>query len=695
MRKYKGLQNKIAAFSPCVAKSLEFDMTGNVDYNVTIKNLCIYIEKNNITLPMESTSFDSMEPGLGGLFPTPGGLYENIEFYIGKTKRIDRAEGLKLYKSLDEYAMQPIEKLPIVYDVLNCIDGCNDGTGCNHDRDIFTINTEMQNIRKSNLSNEDRRNRLNDIFTDFNKRLQFADFLTTYTPSPIPSISVSDKQIEDAFISINKFDKESRHYDCGACGHDRCMEMALQIAKGVNIPQNCIYFVKSQITKVAEDALNEVKYSLKLQNSLGRITNSSVFTNGVMIESANLIVREGCLALNASRASVWLISTTSDIFQNIASFDASTNDYFNQADNDFFHQDAYLNTLKTERVFVIFSTSQFQIFGIETGSESPNLCAMLTAPIRINGNLIGMVSIEQDKTDIYQSERDWKIIEQDFVSTLADFMTIVFASAEREKTKDELGAAHEIIVSSINYAAKIQGNLLPKEKVFIDAFSDYSVIWKPRDIVGGDIYWAKSFDTGTVLCVGDCTGHGIPGALLTVLLVDSLESIVSNDNCSDTANIVFKLDQRFASVLNVRSSNVSMEVNDGCDLAIMFIATDGSVTMSAGKISVFICDGKEVIRHKGQAISVGEGRLTGPDDVKFVKIPANPSNKYFVASDGLSDQIGGNSGKQFGYKQLEQIILKNHSETLGHTSFKIWDAFEEHRGQNQRRDDFVLVSFKP
>ena len=146
----------IAALSPCAAKTLEFETFGSVDYNVTIKHLYDYIEQNSITLPETICGFDSYDPGLGGLFSTPGGLKENVEHYLGKTYRVDKAEGIAtVYSALDEYAVQPIDKLPAIFDVLNCTEGCNAGTGCRHNRGIFGMNKRMHDIRVLNLSSEE------------------------------------------------------------------------------------------------------------------------------------------------------------------------------------------------------------------------------------------------------------------------------------------------------------------------------------------------------------------------------------------------------------------------------------------------------------------------------------------------------------------------------------------------------------
>ena len=265
-----------------------------------------------------------------------------------------------------------------------------------------------------------------------------------------------------------------------------------------------------------------------------------------------------------------------------------------------------------------------------------------------------------------------------------------------ELAKGQAEAVAEVMTSSARYASKIQRNLLPPSKLFDEAFSDYSIIWEPRDIVGGDFYWLKNFDEGSILCVCDCTGHGTPGALLTMLVANTLETLINEERHTDTAQILFLLDQRLANVLNVQNDDITgMAINDGCDLVVMFISKEGDISMSAGNINVFMCDGKEVTRYRGQSLFIGEGRLNNKDNVEVVNIPSNPDNKFYIASDGISDQIGGKYKKQFGYKQFDNIILKNHHEKQIVISNKIWDAFEEYRGDEPRRDDVQLITFVP
>ena len=269
--------------------------------------------------------------------------------------------------------------------------------------------------------------------------------------------------------------------------------------------------------------------------------------------------------------------------------------------------------------------------------------------------------------------------------------------------KSEARAAREAkqaIISGIEYASKIQRNLLPLDKNFKEAFADHSIIWKPKDIVGGDIYWAKSFSEGTVLCVCDCTGHGTPGALLTMLVVSTFEAAVNGKNYKDTAQIIWELEKRLVSILNLNPGGKiegerGVIINDGCDLAVLYVAKDGSVDFSAGNVHVFVCDGNEVTRYRGQRIRIGDGALKSKEEIKVVSIPANADNKFYIASDGLYEQIGGEDKIPFGYDAFSRIILENHSEQQSVIAEKIWRAFEDYRGDNPRRDDFELVAFKP
>jgi len=240
MKKYKGITDSIAAISPCIAKSKEFYDTKLAQYNITFEALLDYIKNKNIILPSEEIQFDHPESGLGSLFPMPGGLKENIEFFVGKKLHISKGEGLQIFEKLEKYAETPAEFLPDIYDVLSCFEGCNAGSAYSHEKSIFEIDKTMNKKRKRAEDNK----KLTLYISNFNAyddTLDLSLFMREYHPiySNYPQINEDD--INRAFELLGKTNFEKQNIDCGACGSATCRRMARKIALNVNIPFNCIF----------------------------------------------------------------------------------------------------------------------------------------------------------------------------------------------------------------------------------------------------------------------------------------------------------------------------------------------------------------------------------------------------------------------------------------------------------------------
>jgi len=249
MKKYENINDKIAALSPCIAKTHEFEATHYVEYNVTLKKLYEYIQRNNIILPQQETGFDHDESSLGCIFSMPGGLKENVELYLGKSLRIDKSEGQGVvYKALKEFSEQREEYYPAIFDVLNCAEGCNLGTGCAHERNMFEINSIMNEERVNVLESRDKAG-FDELYAEFDHRLDLNDFIRRYTPMKVLPYVVSDEQIEESFEHLGKTTEIDRIFDCSACGADTCLDMAKQIACELNVPANCIQKLRSDVEK--------------------------------------------------------------------------------------------------------------------------------------------------------------------------------------------------------------------------------------------------------------------------------------------------------------------------------------------------------------------------------------------------------------------------------------------------------------
>jgi len=251
MKEYKGIIDQIAAITPCIAKSNEFDDTQLTQYNVTFAKLQEYLEKNNIDLPDEETGFDHDDSGLGILFPMPGGLKENMEFYFGKDIHVSKAEGFSVYSKLNTYAITDEKILPKIFDVLNCVEGCNIGPACQYEKNIFEIDNVMEQGRKD-ITGSRKKDYFDSVFKTYDSKLELDHFMREYYPFITPHPKITDKDIEKAFELLGKDTYEKQNVDCHACGSETCHAMARKIALKVNIPVNCI--VKAMETAEAEHA---------------------------------------------------------------------------------------------------------------------------------------------------------------------------------------------------------------------------------------------------------------------------------------------------------------------------------------------------------------------------------------------------------------------------------------------------------
>jgi len=196
------------------------------------------------------------------------------------------------------------------------------------------------------------------------------------------------------------------------------------------------------LRKETERAIAEnYQYAYKLSNTLADITKSPVISAGILKEAANAITQQGGIALNTHRVSVWNITNTSDVLTNITCYDCVTGTHYIQDDFDLVPRKQYKKLLKTERL-IVTNDMKTSLFEITIDGYGPNLCAMLDAPIHVDGELVGVVCVEQDYCERYPEKREWTMDEQSFVSSLADLMALTISGFERRKAREEAEIAN-------------------------------------------------------------------------------------------------------------------------------------------------------------------------------------------------------------------------------------------------------------
>lgn len=268
-RKVMGITDKLAFISPCIAKKLEMEEPANkgyIQYNVTFSHLMEYVKKNNIHGELCS---DEIEYGLGSLYPMPGGLKENVYWFLGESVFIRQIEGEKhmyefLGKNKDRIAK---DRTPYLFiDALNCADGCLCGTATEPeisktDDALYNVLKIKEDVKKNSLASawskklspKQRLKKFNRQFRnlDLNDYLRNYEDLSAQCQNNIPS----EEQKQAIFNSMNKTTYELQHINCSCCGYNSCEDMVTAIHNGFNKKENCIYYIKNQVEEQRENAM--------------------------------------------------------------------------------------------------------------------------------------------------------------------------------------------------------------------------------------------------------------------------------------------------------------------------------------------------------------------------------------------------------------------------------------------------------
>ena len=402
VNRYEGIAGKIAAISPCIAKANEFESIGSIHYNITFSNLIDYINKNEITLPEEESEFDHYQSGLGAVFPMPGGLKENLEFFSGNKLRIERAEGQGIYRLLDEYIRTPKGVLPDILDILNCEDGCNIGPGGVENVNIFEIQATMDSSRRA-ATKAERREYCTELHARYDEIFELDDFLREYTSANIEKHVVSDIEIQKSFELLNKNTFIEQNFNCGACGSNSCHDMARKIALGLNVPMNCVVKARDDAMQEHEKNIGLVEKNAKYIELIHKISDNLMSIDGEnTLSMVSNSVQALCSLLQEDTIYIWkFIDNERPYMSRI---------YGWAADDGLLMQNVYYDQLK--EIFDTLASGKLVIKTLTTMSESEktvfvpvNIFATCAIPIIFRGSFWGFIAVNNDEEREYSDEQ--------------------------------------------------------------------------------------------------------------------------------------------------------------------------------------------------------------------------------------------------------------------------------------------------
>jgi sigma-B regulation protein RsbU (phosphoserine phosphatase) len=255
--------------------------------------------------------------------------------------------------------------------------------------------------------------------------------------------------------------------------------------------------------------------------------------------------------------------------------------------------------------------------------------------------------------------------------------------------REELFKKNQNQQESLIYAQRIQRALLPSDQTVRKFFPDHFIIYLPKDIVSGDFYWMRQIGSKIIVAIADCTGHGVPGALMSMLGISMLNDICNK--IEKPSSILNQMRARLSKSWKRESGYVKMM--DGMDIAIAIIDLKNQVMEYAGALtSSLIVRGDELIEIKGDNMSVDSSQSL--QDFTDQEIALHKNDKLYFYSDGYADQFGGKDYKRFKSKNLRNLILHLRNCSMDEQKKKLIEVHQKWKGDNESIDDILIFGLQ-
>ncbi|MFN3839445.1 MAG: PAS domain S-box protein [Cyclobacteriaceae bacterium] len=284
------------------------------------------------------------------------------------------------------------------------------------------------------------------------------------------------------------------------------------------------------------------------------------------------------------------------------------------------------------------------------------------------------------------------IPEFDETNKVESVLVVSHDITERKMIELEIQAKNKKITESINYAKRIQTAILPNTRLINRFLPDSFILYKPRDVVSGDFPWFMQVKDDIYIAAVDCTGHGVPGALLSLIGYFLLNDIVRSRKITDPGVILDLLDEGVTKTLR---QDEDASTKDGMDIALCKINMHTREVEYAGAHRpLYIMKSGLMEEVKGNKFPIGGGIFKNQTNFTNTKIKLEKGDSIYFSSDGFPDQFGGPEGRKFGPKKTREIIERVHTRSMREAA-AVFDAeWEAWRGDTRQTDDVLLIGIK-
>jgi serine phosphatase RsbU (regulator of sigma subunit) len=272
-----------------------------------------------------------------------------------------------------------------------------------------------------------------------------------------------------------------------------------------------------------------------------------------------------------------------------------------------------------------------------------------------------------------------------------DNRLIALQKEEVEIQKSIVEEKNKEITDSITYAKRIQNAILPPKKLVKEWLPNSFIFYQPKDIVAGDFYWMETSDDFLFFAVADCTGHGVPGAMVSVVCHNALNRAVKEFNIKDPGKILDKTKE----LVIEQFENDEEEVKDGMDIALCRLNLNTNEVSYAGANNPFWIlrkDSESIEEIKATKQSIGKAYSSVNYETHSIQL--NKGDSMYLFSDGFADQFGGEKGKKFKYKPFKNLLIKLATLNIEEQKDKLEKAFNDWKGEHEQIDDICVIGVR-
>ncbi|NJO14180.1 MAG: SpoIIE family protein phosphatase [Thioploca sp.] len=263
---------------------------------------------------------------------------------------------------------------------------------------------------------------------------------------------------------------------------------------------------------------------------------------------------------------------------------------------------------------------------------------------------------------------------------------------QAERAQEAAEAVNQMFMASLRYAQSIQNSLLPNPTQ-VTTLPNHFFLWLPKDLVGGDMIYAEAFADSFIVAAIDCTGHGVPGAFMTMVVSTALRRITRDESCYQPSEILKQLNTMVKTSLQQDTEYVTSD--DGLDMALCWVnLSEQSLLFAGAKLPLYYIHQNEVHMIKGdkQSLSYKKSDLNFTFTTHTIKI--EPDMYFYLSTDDFIDQVGGEKGFSLGNKRFKNLLLENYHFPLSEQGNKLLEAFNDYKNNYDRLDDVTVLGFK-